>query len=775
MTDDPFFTEEIQKTITLPSNCKHLVPGRGSRAPKICFIGEAAGPDENEQGLPFVGRSGQLLDAWIAYWDLQPNDFAILNICKYWPRDEAGKTRAPTPAEIDAQRGILIKQLQALNPKICVALGAVAKNELTDDTRGQLEMSGKTTPLRAAYGLNIPVLVLPHPSYYLRHGYTPAKPGFDRYIKMAFQVIHELLGKEKLLIVDIETTGLDIERDDIRFCGFYSFPNQEFVITSDLKEMQQIIDEHTHIIGYNVREYDLPMLRNRCEVNSYGKVVIDLYQGIKARGRKEAMKLDKLPRYTLGELVRHLKLGEKKELDYNLLKKPMFTEEERALIFNYLKNDLKITKALYLWWANWAEPFRQYVSPAVQWRKSYMTCSVASYAYKAICHAASLPEAYPPHKDEEEEKEEEETFEGGFVSADVEMVKENIVELDFSSMYPHNYFQTNLFSPVTPDYTGSVFKANEFYPELQGVYRTDTMGIVEKTLQNFYLMRQAYKTTKDPRENALKLVLNSAYGASSSEVFISLHNPTIGPDTTYLGRTNIKYTRRRFEEEGYRLIYSDTDSVYIQLPPGKTLEDVHILRKKIAKEIQQYVPFPADTFEIGFKNQIKYFQCFRNKKTKKLLKKFYLYVAKNNELTLKGLPVVKSNSTQLGKRVYERLKPMIIANLDCKFHRKTIENMIREEAEKDPTSAAKCFSVRESGKYKNPNQLDCQIARRYGAGKIWLVKNYVTGVGKDVKFCTLDEAKNLKYEQLDLSNTNEELSYFIRADSLDDFDKEAEK
>jgi hypothetical protein len=146
-------------------------------------------------------------------------------------------------------------------------------------------------------------------------------------------------------------------------------------------------------------------------------------------------------------------------------------------------------------------------------------------------------------------------------------------------------------------------------------------------------------------------------------------------------------------------------------------------------------------------------------------------VTDKNEIVIKGLPFIKSNATILARRVFDRIKPEIISTLHCFFPESYIERLIKEEVEKDFMVAAKTFSVKEPGKYKIPTQLDCQIAQRYGAGRISLVKNKLIGVGKDVRYCTIEEAKCLTFDDLDLSTTREELHFFIKKPSLSDFNE----
>jgi len=763
MVDDPFYSVEILMH-PVPKGCTNLVVGRGSKTPSVVFIGEAPGSEEDKTGFPFVGKSGRILDTWIKYWDLSEDDYAILNTVKFFPQDATGKPRPPTDLEKDEWRPVLKKQIDALAPKLIITLGAVATNEMTDNTKPQMEITGTKFEVRHYYGGKIPVMPLAHPSFYLRNGKAME---IDKPIKTTFQFIHEKLNRPKILVLDIETDNkLDIDTAKVVACGFYSYVYpKDYLMTGDIVEMQQIIDRHTHLIGYNIREFDLPILKNN-GVESYGKVVVDLYKGITARGRKEVMKLKDLPDNKLDTLVAYLKLGNKIPFDFKILEKSVRTAAETRQLGEYLHNDILITRKLYDWWCDWAAPFEPYVSEENRWRKTYLTCSVASYAYKAICYATNREEDYL----DEDEKVPEDTFEGGFVSADQEKARGKILLYDFASLYPHNFFQGNLFSPVTPEYKGPVFKKNDFYPDLTGVYKADKMGDVETALKRFYRERVKFKIAKDSREYALKIVLNSSYGAGTCRTFKSIYNPTIGPDTTYIGRQNIKYMRKLFQEKGFILLYSDTDSLYIQLPEGKTQEEAdQIVRDGIA-EIKKWLPFPSDTFKMSLETPIKYFQCFWGSDNK-LLKKLYLFVTDKNEIVIKGLPFIKSNATILARRVFDRIKPEIISTLHCFFSESYIEKLIREEVEKDFMVAAKTFTVKAPGKYKIPTQLDCQIAQRYGAGKILLIKNKLIGVGKDVRYCTIEEAKCLKFDDLDLSTTREELHFFIKKPSLSDFNE----
>lgn len=97
-----------------PGQGTKLVLGEGSYAPKIIFIGEAPGPQENREGHPFIGPSGRRLNGALADIGIKRGSVWITNAVKFWPRDANGKTMAPDDAERDASLPYLYRELDIL-------------------------------------------------------------------------------------------------------------------------------------------------------------------------------------------------------------------------------------------------------------------------------------------------------------------------------------------------------------------------------------------------------------------------------------------------------------------------------------------------------------------------------------------------------------------------------------------------------------------------------------------------------------------------------------
>lgn len=141
-----------------------VVFGVGSPHADLVFVGEGPGAEEDRQGIPFVGRAGQLLTRLIDGIGLTRDDVYICNVVKCRPPGN----RDPLPAEIDACRPYLEAQLDFLAPWVVVTLGNFATRLLTGTKSGITKVRGQEFPYRDGAVL-IPTL---HPAAVLRNGGT---------------------------------------------------------------------------------------------------------------------------------------------------------------------------------------------------------------------------------------------------------------------------------------------------------------------------------------------------------------------------------------------------------------------------------------------------------------------------------------------------------------------------------------------------------------------------------------------------------------------------
>jgi DNA polymerase len=162
--------EELKELNKMVQNChrcnlsktrKNIVFGEGNPDAKIMFIGEAPGREEDLQGRPFVGKSGEMVTKMIQkVLLLKREDVYIANIIKCRPP----QNRNPEIEEIEACKGYLLKQIEIIKPKIIVLLGNIALHSLLNLNIGITKARGKL------YDFNgIKVIPTFHPSYLLRN------------------------------------------------------------------------------------------------------------------------------------------------------------------------------------------------------------------------------------------------------------------------------------------------------------------------------------------------------------------------------------------------------------------------------------------------------------------------------------------------------------------------------------------------------------------------------------------------------------------------------
>jgi DNA polymerase len=128
------------------------------------LIGEAPGAQEDRQGKPFVGPSGQLLDRMLATIGLDRSKVYITNVI-YW---RPPGNRTPTAAEIATCQPFLERQIELLQPKLLVFVGGIAARALLGVTEGVTKLRGRPFTYEAGDGRSIPAIVMFHPAYLLR-------------------------------------------------------------------------------------------------------------------------------------------------------------------------------------------------------------------------------------------------------------------------------------------------------------------------------------------------------------------------------------------------------------------------------------------------------------------------------------------------------------------------------------------------------------------------------------------------------------------------------
>jgi uracil-DNA glycosylase len=138
---------------------KQIVFGVGNPKAELMFVGEAPGRDEDEQGEPFVGRAGQLLTKIIEAINLKREDVYIANVIKCRPPEN----RNPEPDEVATCEPLLFRQVDAIKPKVIVALGTFAAHALLKTDTAISRLRGRTYNFRGSQ-----LICTFHPAFLLR-------------------------------------------------------------------------------------------------------------------------------------------------------------------------------------------------------------------------------------------------------------------------------------------------------------------------------------------------------------------------------------------------------------------------------------------------------------------------------------------------------------------------------------------------------------------------------------------------------------------------------
>jgi len=183
--------EDLKATLAQFNGCglkataTNLVFADGASDTRIMFIGEAPGRDEDIQGIPFVGRSGQLLDKMLQAIGLNRKEVYITNVIPWRPPGN----RKPSPHETAVCRPFIDRQIELVGPEIIVFLGGVAANEMLGTTTGITRLRGKWARCTVA-DKDYTALPTLHPAYLLR------QPGLKRLAWHDFLMIKHFLDGE---------------------------------------------------------------------------------------------------------------------------------------------------------------------------------------------------------------------------------------------------------------------------------------------------------------------------------------------------------------------------------------------------------------------------------------------------------------------------------------------------------------------------------------------------------------------------------------------------
>jgi len=264
-----------------------------------------------------------------------------------------------------------------------------------------------------------------------------------------------------------------------------------------------------------------------------------------------------------------------------------------------------------------------------------------------------------------------EEFEGATVFEPSKGVRENVVVLDLKSLYPMAMMTINA-SMETKDPAGELIAPNgiRFKKEPDGLTRSIISELLKerdekKALRNTFPFGSHDYILYDMQQNVLKVIMNTYYGVSGYTRF-RLFDREIGSAVTSVGRAIIEHTRRVIEQQGYTVIYGDTDSCMIQLPPlnrEETIATARAIEKKLNESYQDFAKttLNADTHYFSIKFEKIYARFFQAGKKKRYAGSLVWKEGKDvKETDIVGFEIKRSDTPQITKFVQMQVMQMIL-------------------------------------------------------------------------------------------------------------------
>lgn len=506
----------------------------------------------------------------------------------------------------------------------------------------------------------------------------------------------------KTLSYDIETNSsankiycISLVMDDKKLTLIHS--NKKFKNCKSFKSESEMIESFIEtvrdwdpdiITGWNIIDFDFKVLRERCQrfkipfafgrdnsktiltvfsdflrdskINISGRVVLDGFQLLRNSfiqlddykldtAAKKFTKKRKLIQFENKgqELDKLFKKNQQRLIDYNLL--------DAELVLEILENsgtlDLAIQKSLLT-----GMPLDK------------VSASIASLDSIYLKETRKRKIVVSTRKSQIKERK----ITGGFVKESQPGLHDNIVVLDFKSLYPSVILTFNI-DPLT-----LTKKCSNAIKAPNGACFKREAGILPLIIEN--LLEEREKARKEKNElarYAIKILMNSFYGVLASPN-CRFFNQELANGITHFAQHFIKLTAEKIEEKGYDVIYGDTDSVFIKTK-AKTEKQAEKIGKQIEKEMNEfYKKYIKNNYGRESKLELEYEKCYTKflmtkvRGTEKGAKKRYAGLIKENgkeRIEITGLEFVRGDWTQLAKDFQYEL-------LDRIFHNKEVKDYI---------------------------------------------------------------------------------------------------
>lgn len=262
---------------------------------------------------------------------------------------------------------------------------------------------------------------------------------------------------------------------------------------------------------------------------------------------------------------------------------------------------------------------------------------------------------------------------GGYVKQSIPGIYDNVIVLDFKSLYPSLMCTFNI-DPLS--YLGNK-KQKDSITNPYKTYFKKQQGILPKILQDLWVARDKIKKQKDKIASfAIKTTMASFIGVLGNP-YCRFFNPDLGNSITHSGQFFIKHTESFLQKKGYNIIYADTDSLFI-VPKVESSKEAEKLGKKLESEVNQYLSnYIEREYKVKSYLELEYEKIYfrflmpRLRSSEAGAKKRYAGLNKKGKIEFTGLEFVRGDWTELAKKFQYELLYRI-------FHKKEINNFIKD-------------------------------------------------------------------------------------------------
>ncbi|RPJ53512.1 MAG: DNA polymerase, partial [Methanobacteriota archaeon] len=424
--------------------------------------------------------------------------------------------------------------------------------------------------------------------------------------------------------------------------------------------------------GWNFTEFDMPYITDRMRTLGLtavalarlpgqterdalrGRALFDLLQGYKKMhgAQKESYRLDAIADDELGE----------RKMRYSGSISSLWKRDPAALVeYNYTDVALCVAIDAKIKVVDFFREIARYVGCPLD-RTLNSSNIIDIYILRKASDRFVLPSKGFADANE---------FEGATVFDPSLGVKENVVVLDLKSLYPMAMMTINA-SPETKDPKGEYRAPNgiHFRRKPDGLTRSIIAELLSerderKRLRNAYPFGSREYQLYDLQQNVLKVIMNTYYGVSGYARF-RLYDREIGSAVTSVGRAIIEHTRRVIEGLGYRVLYGDTDSCMVELPPGDipaTIEAARVIEQRLNESYGEFArsALNAETHYFSIKFEKIYRRFFQAGKKKRYGGHLVWKEGKDvDEIDVVGFAIKRSDSPQITRTAQKRVLEMIL-------------------------------------------------------------------------------------------------------------------